>query len=113
LKCDFFRLIWTAHSTTGTGRFGTHSIGSKSRPPITPARCVGPTARRLRASSPTTSAISPRATTASQIEHGYLSEQDFKSFTFTNAVKLHGRTNPDFFKGTVVEKQAAVVLAES
>gem|GEM_PF-2945699 len=48
-----------------------------------------------------------------QVEHGFLSEQDFKSFTFTNAVKLHGRTNPDFFKGTVVEKQAAVVLAES
>jgi len=48
-----------------------------------------------------------------QVEHGFLSEQDFKSFSFTNAVKLHGRTNPDFFKGTVVEKQAAVVLAES
>ena len=28
-----------------------------------------------------------------------------------NAVRLWGKQNPDFFKGTVVEKQAASVLA--
>ena len=31
---------------------------------------------------------------------------------FTNAVRLWGEVNPDFFKGTAVEKQAAEVLAQ-
>lgn len=43
-------------------------------------------------------------------EHGLLTEDNFRDFTFTNAVKLHGGMNPDFFKGTVVEKQAQAVL---
>jgi hypothetical protein len=30
---------------------------------------------------------------------------------FANAVRFWGRVNPDFFKGTVVENQAAEVLA--
>ena len=30
---------------------------------------------------------------------------------FANAVRLWGTQNPDFFKGTVVEKEAAAVLA--
>ena len=29
---------------------------------------------------------------------------------FTNAVRLYGGMNPDFFKGTIVEKQAEEVL---
>ena len=44
------------------------------------------------------------------VEHGMLTEDNFRDFTFTNAVKLHGGMNPDFFKGTVVEKEAAGVL---
>jgi hypothetical protein len=32
-------------------------------------------------------------------------------FTFANAVRLHGGMNPDFFTGTVVEKQAAELLS--
>jgi hypothetical protein len=35
------------------------------------------------------------------------------SFTFANAVRLWGEVNPDFFKGTVVEREAAEVLAKT
>ncbi len=45
------------------------------------------------------------------VEHGLLTEDDFRDFMFTNAVRFWGEVNPDFFKGTVVEKQAADVLA--
>jgi hypothetical protein len=45
------------------------------------------------------------------VEHGLLDENDFRDFVFENAVRLWGQLNPDFFKGTVVEKQAAEVLA--
>ena len=37
---------------------------------------------------------------------------DFRDFMFTNAVRFWGEVNGDFFKGTVVEKQAAAVLAQ-
>jgi hypothetical protein len=46
------------------------------------------------------------------VEHGILTEDDFRDFTFTNAVKLHGGMNPDFFKGTVVEAAAGRVLRD-
>jgi predicted TIM-barrel fold metal-dependent hydrolase len=45
------------------------------------------------------------------VEHGLLNEDDFRDFMFTNAVRFWGEVNPDFFKGTVVEKTAARVLA--
>jgi hypothetical protein len=45
------------------------------------------------------------------VEHELITEQDFRRFTFTNAVLLHGRMNPDFFKGTVVEAAAQAELA--
>ena len=38
------------------------------------------------------------------VEKGFVTEQDFREFTFTNAAMLHTRNNPDFFKGTVVEQ---------
>ena len=41
------------------------------------------------------------------VERGFVTEQDFREFTFTNAARLHTRNNPDFFKGTVVEKAVA------
>jgi predicted TIM-barrel fold metal-dependent hydrolase len=41
------------------------------------------------------------------VEKGYVTEQDFREFTFTNAASLHTRNNPDFFKGTVVEQAVA------
>ncbi len=38
------------------------------------------------------------------VEKGFVTEQDFREFTFTNAARLHTRNNTDFFKGTVVEQ---------
>jgi predicted TIM-barrel fold metal-dependent hydrolase len=45
------------------------------------------------------------------VEHGLLNEDEFRDFTFANAARMWGSTNPDFFKGTVVESEAAKVLA--
>ncbi len=45
------------------------------------------------------------------LEHGHLTEQDFRDFTFSNIVQLHGKMNPDFFKGTTVEQAAKEELA--
>lgn len=44
------------------------------------------------------------------VDDGHLTDDDFKDFTFANAVRLHGGMNPDFFKGTVVEHEAAALL---
>jgi len=44
------------------------------------------------------------------VEDGLIDERDFRDFMFANAVRFWGEVNPDFFKGTVVEKQAAEVL---
>jgi predicted TIM-barrel fold metal-dependent hydrolase len=41
------------------------------------------------------------------VEKGFVTEQDFREFTFANAAALHTRNNPDFFKGTVVERAVA------
>jgi hypothetical protein len=38
---------------------------------------------------------------------GFVTEHDFREFTFTNAATLHTRNNLDFFKGTVLEGAAA------
>ena len=44
------------------------------------------------------------------VEKGFITEQDFREFTFTNAAQLHTRNNPDFFKSTVVEQAVASEL---
>ncbi len=54
----------------------------------------------------------PIAESYEAVEHGRLSEADYRDFAFTNAVRFHGGMNPDFFRGTIVEKQAALVLAK-
>jgi hypothetical protein len=38
------------------------------------------------------------------VERRFMTEQDFREFTFTNAARLHTRNNPNFFKDTVVER---------
>ena len=38
------------------------------------------------------------------VEKGFMTEQDFREFTFANAARLHTRNNPAFFEGTVVEE---------
>jgi predicted TIM-barrel fold metal-dependent hydrolase len=47
------------------------------------------------------------------VEHGLLGDEDFRDFMFANAVRFWGEVQPDFFKGTAVEKQAAEVLAQA
>ena len=47
------------------------------------------------------------------VEDGLITTEDFRDFTFANAVRLWGTGNPGFFSGTVVEKAAASVLAET
>jgi predicted TIM-barrel fold metal-dependent hydrolase len=44
------------------------------------------------------------------VEKGFVTEEDFREFTFTNAARLHTRNNPNFFKGTVVEQAVASEL---
>jgi len=44
------------------------------------------------------------------LERGFMSEQDFREFTFTNAARLHAGNNPGFFGGTVVEQAVAKEL---
>ncbi|HSE84927.1 MAG TPA: amidohydrolase family protein [Candidatus Binatia bacterium] len=41
------------------------------------------------------------------VEKGFVTVEDFREFTFTNAARLHTRNNPGFFKGTVVEQAVA------
>lgn len=44
------------------------------------------------------------------VDKGLLSAEDFRDFVFGNPVRLWTGTNPEFFKGTVIEKQAAEYL---
>lgn len=44
-------------------------------------------------------------------EEELLDADDFRDFTFANAVRLHAGMNPRFFEGTAVESEAAAVLA--
>ncbi|MGH7840119.1 MAG: amidohydrolase family protein [Candidatus Binataceae bacterium] len=41
------------------------------------------------------------------VEHGLINEDDFRDFVFVNPVRAKTDVNPDFFKGTVVERAAA------
>ena len=47
------------------------------------------------------------------VEDELITEDDFRDFVFTNPVRFWGEANPDFFTGTVVEKEAAAVLAST
>ena len=42
-----------------------------------------------------------------------MGEDDFRDFVFGNAVRLWGSADPEFFKGTAIEQQAAACLANS
>ena len=46
------------------------------------------------------------------VDHGWIDEAAFKSFTFSNPVKFYTDTNPGFFKGTVVEGAVDAHLME-
>jgi predicted TIM-barrel fold metal-dependent hydrolase len=44
------------------------------------------------------------------VDEKLISEADFRDFVFANPVRLWAGNNPDFFKGTVVEREARAVL---
>jgi len=44
------------------------------------------------------------------VEDGFLTDDNFRDFTFANAVRLWGTQNPRFFEGTAVAREAAAVL---
>ncbi|HKK52001.1 MAG TPA: amidohydrolase family protein, partial [Myxococcota bacterium] len=45
------------------------------------------------------------------VEDGHLDPDQFRTFTFENAVRFYGSLDPGFFEGTRVEKAAAGILA--
>jgi len=45
-----------------------------------------------------------------QVEHGVLDENEFREFSFENAARFWTSHNPDFFKGTVVEREVKNLL---
>jgi hypothetical protein len=47
------------------------------------------------------------------LEKGFITEQDYREFTFSNAVRLHGRMNPAFFDGTAIEAEAKAELGST
>jgi hypothetical protein len=44
------------------------------------------------------------------VEDGLITDDDFRDFLFVNPVRFWADANPNFFKGTRVEKQAAALL---
>jgi predicted TIM-barrel fold metal-dependent hydrolase len=46
------------------------------------------------------------------VEHGFMTDDDFRAFTFGNVVSMHAGMNPDFFKNTVVEQAVEEFKAE-
>ncbi len=47
------------------------------------------------------------------LEEQLITEDDFRDFMFTNPVRFWGEANPNFFKGTRVEKEAAALVCIS
>ena len=45
-------------------------------------------------------------------EDGLINIENFRDFVVTNPVHFWGDANPDFFTGTIVEKEVAAMLAE-
>ena len=45
------------------------------------------------------------------VEHGVITEDDFRDFVFTNPTTLWTGMNPDFFKGTIVEQSVRQLMA--
>jgi hypothetical protein len=46
------------------------------------------------------------------VEDELITADDFRDFMFVNPVRFWGEANPNFFKGTRVEKEAAALLAK-
>ena len=46
------------------------------------------------------------------VEKGVITKDDFRDFVFSNPVKLHAEVNPEFFKGTAIERAVERLLAD-
>jgi predicted TIM-barrel fold metal-dependent hydrolase len=44
------------------------------------------------------------------VEHGLITEEDFRDFVFTNPVRAKAALNPDFFRGTAVQDEVAKLI---
>lgn len=44
------------------------------------------------------------------VDHGLITEEDFRDYTFTNAAMLYAGMTPDFFKGTACESAVRKLL---
>jgi predicted TIM-barrel fold metal-dependent hydrolase len=44
------------------------------------------------------------------LEHGHISDADFRDFVFANPARFWTATNPDFFKGSAVESEVSALL---
>ena len=53
---------------------------------------------------------SPLAEAYELVEHGILGYEELRDFLFTNSVQLYASLNPEFFRGTAVEHEAAQAL---
>ena len=47
------------------------------------------------------------------LDEGFVTEADFRDFTYANVVRMHTGMNPDFFKGTVVEAEVEKLKSET
>jgi predicted TIM-barrel fold metal-dependent hydrolase len=48
-----------------------------------------------------------------QVEHGMLTPEQFREFTFTNAVRFYAGDRPDFFAGTAVQSAAETAIVNT
>ncbi len=46
------------------------------------------------------------------VEEQLLSAEDFRDFSFGNPVRFYTSANPQFFRGTAIEAEAARLVAE-
>ena len=46
------------------------------------------------------------------VDDGLITEMDFREFVFTNPLRFWAEGNPDFFKGTAIENEAAQELRD-
>jgi predicted TIM-barrel fold metal-dependent hydrolase len=53
----------------------------------------------------------PLAEAHELVDKGILNEEQLRTFVFENPVQFYGSMNPDFFSGTVLEKEATAELA--
>jgi len=47
------------------------------------------------------------------LDEGFVTEADFRDFTYANVVRMHTGMNPHFFKGTVVEAEVEKLKSET